>query len=223
MDTSKISTYLIYNARHRILICRHCRYVINPSGVKRHLRNEHLEWELCMRRQLTEYAATLDLISVKDACAIQLGPEPIEGLDVKQGLYCEECQYICVTVETMIKHCRSSHQWIQKMGCLWAACHVQRLFKGGENRKYFCVVGPREEDGTMMMEDLIRTLIEGKDRAEQEQENQLTIVRGTQNKVDMTPWMQRTGWLRMFVGRDMQSLASFSHKPSKTEPELTIL
>jgi hypothetical protein len=105
---------------------------------------------------------------------------------------------------------------------MWESCHVQRFFLG-KDKRYFRVDWPSDDLGSTVTDDLVKAMIDGKDRREREEENQLTTVRSTQDKVDLTPWMQRTGWLRMFVGRDMQSLASFSHKPSKTEPKLTIL
>src|SRR5579871_6816194 len=213
--------HLLYNSDYRVLICRTCKYALSPNGVKKHLERTHKHLSLDVRKGLVGYARTLDLVTMEEVGMLRPGPKPVVGLEVVSGFYCIRCEYACATERTIMVHCRESHGWVKGIGRAWEGCQVQRFFTGGD-RHYFRVESPMD-DRLTVTDDLVKAMIDGKDRREREEENQLMTVRSTQDKVDLTPWMQRTGWLRMFVGRDMQSLASFSHKPSKTEPELTIL
>jgi hypothetical protein len=224
MNASNFTAYFIYNTKYRILICRQCKFVVHRDSLQRHLERRHGDRDWQIRNQLVVYARTLDLIPIKEMKLLQPDAEVIEGLDVLDGLNCTDCGYLCATQETMMQHCRRQHSWLKRVGPRWGTCHVQRLFTGGDSNKYFRVeLRPRDNERLTLMDDLVHALIDSKDRMEREQEHQLTMVSRSHGKVDLTPWMQRTGWQRMFAGRDMQLLASFSHQPSQTEREFIIL
>jgi len=55
---------------------------------------------------------------------------------------------------------------------------------------------------------------------DKEKEEKLSVVTDKVNKVDMTPWMRRTGWIQRFSGRDMDTLAGYSQKPEVGEEQL---
>ena len=182
-----------HDSKYRILICRSCGYVLSPNGVKKHLERAHSHLDLATRKELVCFATTLDLATTQEIHALRPDSKAVMGLKIESGFQCMECEYVCATEETVMAHCRKNHGWIKEVGPRWESCHVQRFFLG-RNKGYFRVERPSEDPGLMVVDDLVQTLIDGKDRMEREQENRLTIVRGTQNKVDMTPWMQRTGY-----------------------------
>ena len=50
---------------------------------------------------------------------------------------------------------------------------------------------------------------------DEELEKERDIMKGVENKVDQTPWIRRTRWPKMFVGRDMKVLVDGTQEPKK--------
>ena len=48
-----------------------------------------------------------------------------------------------------------------------------------------------------------------------ELEDEKGIMDEVENKVDQTPWIRRTRWPKMFVGRDMKVLVDGTQEPKK--------
>ena len=80
--------HVIYNAEHKVLICRKHKVGISPHRVEFHLTTEHNELSLQKRREIREYVATLDLVSPIEVTVIHEKRAPIEGLEILDGCRC---------------------------------------------------------------------------------------------------------------------------------------
>ena len=83
-----MDSYVVYNARYGILICREHGYAMKSSFIERHFRNEHQSTPLEIRRQILEYAKTLPLVDPEDAPTPTDIPFQIIGLPVYNGFHC---------------------------------------------------------------------------------------------------------------------------------------
>src|SRR5438046_105961 len=61
----------------------------------------------------------------------------------------------------------------------------------------------------------IRALLERATLRDKELEKERDIMEEVENKVDQTPWIRRTRWPKIFVGRDMKILANGTQEPKK--------
>lgn len=125
-----MDSYVIYNARYGILICREHEYAIKPSFIERHFRNEHQSTPLKIRRQIVEHAKTLPLVNPEDMMAPTDIPSHIVGLSIHDGFQCKNCDYNTVSLEWMERHCRDNHGWVKGGGINWNECKVQTMFTG---------------------------------------------------------------------------------------------
>ena len=223
-----IAKHLLYNADHKVLICRPCRHAIGPGpGIKRHFKEKHQSIALKVWQQLVDYGKDLCLTEPRDVASLDPTSEPIEGLELSDGKVCNECNRICISEDSMLLHMRTTHQWVKEKGLQWEARKVQTWFHG-PNHKYF-VVTPQITEGSASASPL--RLIDGwidqllaeasaKDKAENEL---LGVVDANQHMVDKSPWMRRTGWLREFAGKDMATIIKKSWRPMKDEAGLQLI
>jgi hypothetical protein len=58
IDTSE---YLLYLEEQQALVCRGCKYCLQPDGVERHLQRNHLATQLEICKELVSHAGSLIL------------------------------------------------------------------------------------------------------------------------------------------------------------------
>ena len=86
------SEYLLYLREQQALICRDCKYCLQPNGVEKHLQRNHLAIPLEIRKELMSYAERLILRNPSEVVApVAVGPA-FDGLKVIQGFHCSICQ-----------------------------------------------------------------------------------------------------------------------------------
>src|SRR6266516_6775375 len=56
-----MSEYLLYLQEQQALVCRSCKYCLQPDGIEDHLHRKHLTIPLNVRRELVGYAKGLIL------------------------------------------------------------------------------------------------------------------------------------------------------------------
>ena len=56
-----ISKYLLYLQEQQALICRSCKYCLQPNGIENHLQRKHSAIPLKVRKELVSYAESLIL------------------------------------------------------------------------------------------------------------------------------------------------------------------
>jgi len=209
--------YIIYNEEYGMTICKPCGHAIKGDWMKRHLLEKHKDLEIRLRKELVEYVKGLNLRPVITPITES---QAIDGLKLYKGYECEECEYLCVKVRSMEEHCRSCHDWKKAMGIKWTECQLQTWFPS-KDKKYFKVIyeTPRSTVTELRLDDL---LIAQKEK-EVIEEKEMMVVSKEQDKRERTPWLNKTGWLEVFAGKDMDRLAKSVEKPSKLDVELWLV
>src|SRR5579871_5227542 len=146
-------SHFLYDSKYLILICRLCGYVLSPNGIKKHLERAHRHLSLKIRRELAEFADTLDLATTREVSALRPDSKAVTGLKIESGFSCTRCEYVCATEETMMTHCRRNHEWVKEAGHMWEGCYVQRFFLG-KDKRYFRVEWPSDDLGSTVVDDL---------------------------------------------------------------------
>ena len=104
------SEYLIYLQEQQALICRGCKYCLQPNGVEKHLQRKHSAILLEVRKELISYRESLILRNPSEVVAsVAVGPA-FDGLKVIQGFHCSICQGLYGTPRSIEKHCLT-HRW----------------------------------------------------------------------------------------------------------------
>ncbi|KAK2812419.1 hypothetical protein FQN50_001420 [Emmonsiellopsis sp. PD_5] len=144
-----------YHPAHRILICRPCKYAIQPRAISRHLKEIHHIYR-ASRRPYTDYAARLQLAEPRDVRLPGAHDEfPVRGLPVEWGFSClaEEaaggcgCGYLCVSLKRMKGHWVSEHGRAGKGKGDWKSVPLQTFFRGNLLRYFTKPAGIQDSDG----------------------------------------------------------------------------
>jgi hypothetical protein len=131
---------LLYHLpEHRVLICKECRYAIQPSAISSHLKGLHHIYR-SERQELVEYANELQLADPRDVVLPPPDSAPIPSLPTQNGLACkvDGCTYLCVTAKRMMSHWVTAHRDVVDSGDKWRPVILQTFFRGNQLR-YFVV------------------------------------------------------------------------------------
>lgn len=131
---------LHYIPAHRVLICKECRYAIQPSAIPRHLKDLHKIYR-SDRSELLEYTKKLDLADPGDVVLPPPNEAPVPPLPTESGLACarDGCNHLCVTVKRMKSHWATAHRDIVgSASSQWRPVTLQTFFRGNQLR-YFIV------------------------------------------------------------------------------------
>ena len=130
MSLESVQHHIIYNAQHKVLICK--KHENGITDVDRHFRGTGHE-NMTTKTRLAIRVATqhLELTNLQDIVIPSANSFPIEGLEVvKNGAKCKECGHLAGTIDTMENHCRNKHNWKTKDGSMWTQQAVQTFFQG---------------------------------------------------------------------------------------------
>ena len=121
----------------------------------------------------------------------------------------------------MEKHYRKEHGWTVAKPITWVEGSFQTFFQGSYV-KYFPVMTRDNEQPAHAspMDHLVDSLLEEAGEHDEAHRRALNKVADSQNSVTLTPWLRRTGWPRMFKGRDMEELVNLARLPEKAEVQL---
>src|SRR5579859_278648 len=102
MSSAMISEYLLYDSQWSIVICKRCKYALEPgSGVEKHLGRKHTAIDLDIRKGLIAWARNLTLVEPVFVGVPDENTLPIAGLElIKHGFKCDndEClEYYATT------------------------------------------------------------------------------------------------------------------------------
>ncbi|CAM1508893.1 Fc.00g026320.m01.CDS01 [Cosmosporella sp. VM-42] len=124
---------LQFHPDYSILICKSCRYAIQPSGVARHLKEIHRIYR-SRRRPYLEFASRFKLAKTEDVIQADILEFPVQALPVVEGLQClasEGCDYLCASTKRMQNHWLSTHG---RNGTAangdWRVTPLQTFFRG---------------------------------------------------------------------------------------------
>ena len=146
--TTPVSTsqLLAYNANHRILICRECKYAIQKSALGSHLlRHKIYRGE---RQRLLSSIARLAISEPDDVPLPPAGSPAVDGLPVIQGCRCTAagCGNLCASAKRMRRHWSESHGVSDPPESAARGVHLQTFFRGTKLR-YFEVAPPGDGAG----------------------------------------------------------------------------
>ncbi|PMD12379.1 hypothetical protein NA56DRAFT_652540 [Hyaloscypha hepaticicola] len=134
------SDLLHYIPAHRVLICKECRYAIQPSAISRHLKDLHKIYR-SDRSELLEYTKKLDLADPADVVLPLPNEAPVPLLPTESGLVCarDGCNHLCITVKRMKSHWATAHRdVVGSASSQWRIVTLQTFFRGNQLR-YFIV------------------------------------------------------------------------------------
>lgn len=135
---------LLYMPRHRVLICKECRYAIQPSAIPRHLKETHKIYRSHRERYMA-YTRQLDLIEPEDVPIPDANDGPISSLPVIDGFVCHvaECRHLCATAKRMKAHYNTEHREATTVHFNYRPAKMQTFFRGNK-LKYFVFRQPQE-------------------------------------------------------------------------------
>jgi hypothetical protein len=226
-EGNTIQLYVSYFNDYKVLLCRLCKHCISPieNSIRRHFRIHHKSIALNTRRAIIQYGKLLQLIEPEEINSPVGDIEAIRGLELSAGLCCQEkygeekCHHCCITEGSMKIHCIAEHGWIKSKGISWKQQSVQTFFKG-PLIKYFPVTMNDDNEESMQpsgIELLLESLLDEAKERDIEQQRTLNEVSDIQHLVTLTPWLRRTGWPRMFAGKDMDVIVSLGRLPNKED------
>jgi len=232
MSNSSISDYVSYLPDYQVLICLSCQWCLSPINdrVQIHFRNKHKSIPLSTRKEIIEYSESINIVDPKNVRLPLIDIAPIEGLEVFSGWRCKEksvnnpseiCRECCTTEVSIEKHCRDDHGWTASKGITWTKQSFQTFFRGNLI-KYFPIITLEndESEHILPIEHLVNSLLKETEQHDEIHRRVANKVADSQNLVTLTPWLRRTGWPRMFEGRDMKDLANLVRVPDKAEVQL---
>jgi hypothetical protein len=135
------SQLLHYLPSHRVLICKECRYAIQPAAISRHLKTIHHIYRTD-RQAIMEYVLTLDLADPGDVVPPEPHEAPVPFIPTESGLACNAngCSHLCITAKRMKSHWSTRHSDtdLDLDADQWRPVELQTFFRGNQLR-YFAV------------------------------------------------------------------------------------
>jgi hypothetical protein len=106
---SQTGNILVYNAQHRVLICRDCQYAVQKSALASHLLRHKIY--RTDRQQLLSSVSSLDVLEPEDVLLPGPTSSPVDELPVIDELRCTVagCEYLYASEKRMKKHRSESH------------------------------------------------------------------------------------------------------------------
>lgn len=127
---------LAYNAKHRVLICRECKYAVQKSALGSHLlRHKVYRRE---RQRLLSVIAKLDILEPDDVQLPTANSLPVEGLPTISGYRCTAngCENLCASSKRMRRHWSEKHGESDPSPSCSRPVLLQTFFRGTK-LKYF--------------------------------------------------------------------------------------
>ena len=109
------SEYVLYLQEQQALVCRDCKYCLQPNGVEKHLQRSHLAIELEVRKELVSYSESLTLRNPSEIVTPRTVVPAFDCLEITRGFRCSACNSLYGTPRSIEEHCRS-HTWAKPEG-----------------------------------------------------------------------------------------------------------
>lgn len=131
-ETPPPEQLLQFHPTYKVLICKGCRYAIQPTGIARHLKEIHHIYR-SHRRPYLSYASRFKLAEPQSVIQTGIGEFPVGLLPVLDGLQCTaatSCGFLCASTKRMQKHWLSVHGRHGNANKDWRSTPLQTFFKG---------------------------------------------------------------------------------------------
>ncbi|KAI0490258.1 hypothetical protein F4859DRAFT_2108 [Xylaria cf. heliscus] len=134
---------LTYLPNYGIVICKDCRFAIQPSAFSSHLQNHHILRS--ERRCILDQLFSLRLVSPDRVSVPAPDSRRITDLPVLSGFKCgaSECKYACTSVKRMCQHWSEVHHEPNSKTIKYCEAKLQTFFRGNKIR-YFEVEGQKD-------------------------------------------------------------------------------
>ena len=134
---------LEYLEDYGVLVCKICRFAIQPSAISTHLKRHQLYRD--RRRRLLEHIGQLSLAEPSNVVLPLPNSEPISVLPVYNGYKClvDGCGYNCASFKRIQSHESAVHGTPATINVNCARTCLQTFFQGTQI-KYFQVRSPDE-------------------------------------------------------------------------------
>ncbi|KAH8162146.1 hypothetical protein CIB48_g6103 [Xylaria polymorpha] len=126
-----------------VVICKDCRFAIQPTAFSSHLQNHHIL--RAERRRILDQLLSLRL-APPDRVGVPASDSPrIADLPVLSGFKCDatRCAYSCTSVKRMCQHWSEVHDEPNSKAIKYRQARLQTFFRGNKIR-YFEVEGPKD-------------------------------------------------------------------------------
>lgn len=110
-----VSEYVKYLPEQQALICRGCKYCLQPNGVEGHLGRTHTAVKLEVRKELVSYAEKLTLRNPSEIMTPITAIPAFDDLRITRGFRCAFCDGLYGTPGNIKEHCKS-HNWPKPEG-----------------------------------------------------------------------------------------------------------
>ncbi|KAI0434483.1 hypothetical protein F5Y09DRAFT_296376 [Xylaria sp. FL1042] len=134
---------LTYLPTYGVVICKDCRFAIQPSAFSSHLQNHHILRS--ERRYILDQLFSLHL-PPPDRVGVPASDSPrVPDLPVLSGFKCDiaECDYACTSVKRMCQHWSEIHEQPNSKAIKYREAKLQTFFRGNKIR-YFEVEAPKD-------------------------------------------------------------------------------
>jgi hypothetical protein len=122
---------LEYLAAYKVVVCKSCKYAIQPTGMSGHLRDIH-HLRHPQRLPFQKFVSKLNLDPPRVALKTPILHFPVPGLPVQDGLQCEAegCKHLCASEKRMKGHWYAAHGRPGRPLVDWRPVPLQTLFRG---------------------------------------------------------------------------------------------
>ena len=235
--------FLDFNSTYQLLVCRPCRYAVDPAEILYHLREKHPDLSPAARGVVQQQVARWPTVAPAQIVFPHHAVPYIPSLPyLADGLQCIRCQpprrYLCTSHAAMKKHCRQAHGWInpysrggsrhyrQHRDYPWrTGIPCQRFFTHGAYQQYFEVIPPPQP--SLLSEpcpsphvDQPGTAIQAQLAAFDAAAAASATVVGPEEPADFHPWLQRTRWIPYLQGMNREAVQPLVELPGPEEPVL---
>jgi hypothetical protein len=130
---------LVYSGAYKVVICKQCKFAIQPNGIPRHLKERHHLYR-ARRQRLVDWVNGLTLLVPEQISPPPPTQFPFRHLRLEHGLACNspDCRHLCVSVKRMKQHWSTSHGRSGSPLEDWRKVKLQTFFRGNCSR-YFVV------------------------------------------------------------------------------------
>lgn len=127
---------LVYNAKHKVVLCLECKYAVQKSALGSHLlRHKIYRGE---RQQILSSLAQLEVLEPDDVELPPTGSSPIDGIPTIPGFKCTApgCHGLCASRKRMRRHWSEVHGVSDPPASFAREASLQTFFRGTK-LKYF--------------------------------------------------------------------------------------
>jgi hypothetical protein len=214
---------LIVNRPEPALICRECRYALQPSGIRvsKHLAENHAV-PASNRKELVSYVYSLDLPNPNLLSGRRNGSEPHPHLLFSRGAACRYCTFHSKSCRLVQQHITHNH-WEPNHSPHWVRDGVRlnvsmQSWTQNGNRTYW-VVDIRPEGFAYVSDGMTNHLLrrmrwleilhkEERKRVKQDNKRYDVMDTGTYDEVFVGNWMHCTDWTIIFSGVNRELLVA---------------